>query len=135
MGTNVYIVDDDEAVRDSLRALLESQDIGNFFVKDYDSGKAFLDDISNIQEGCLLLDFHMPELTGLELLQLLREKTFSIPTVFITAQCDPLLKKRVLEAGAYALLNKPVEDQILFDTIAGAMASGRSVYADTAGKS
>jgi two-component system response regulator FixJ len=106
----IYIVDDDEAVRDSARALLESYD---HVVEDYGSGSEFLSAFDAIDDGCLLLDLNMPEMGGIEVLEALRDRGANIPVIVVTAQSDEELLNRARRAGAFALVAKPVDGNLL----------------------
>lgn len=114
----IYVVDDDDAVRDSVRALFESYGLA---VRDYPSAHHFLsDDRSRERDGlscCLLLDLHMPGMSGAELLEHMKESGISLPTIVLTGRVDPQLRERVKRAGASALLEKPVNDDELVQTI------------------
>jgi FixJ family two-component response regulator len=110
----VYVVDDDEAVRDSTRVVLESYGMN---VRTFRSAQAFLAEVEDDAKGCLLLDQHMPEMTGLEVLEVLRVNGRSIPVIMITARSDPGFRERALRAGAVALLDKPVADDDLVRAI------------------
>ena len=110
----VYVVDDDEAVRDSMRILLESLGIE---VQDYPSASEFLARNGVDGDGCLLLDLHMPGMNGIELLELMQEQGTKLPTIVITGRSDPVLKDRALKAGAMDLLDKPVEDEVLIRSL------------------
>ena len=113
----VYIVDDDEAVRDSIRLLLESS---GFAALDFASAELFLR--SNIAEmGCLLLDLHMPGISGLELLRQLRSRGIRRPVIVVSGRRDPVQDAEVWAAGASALLSKPFDDQQLLDLVAEAL--------------
>ncbi|HEX4178096.1 MAG TPA: response regulator, partial [Rhizomicrobium sp.] len=109
----VYIVDDDEAVRDSMRLLLESS---GFVARDFASADLFLQTDSG-DMGCLLLDLHMPGISGLELLRLIRSRGVKRPVIVISGRRDPALDADVWAAGASALLSKPFDDQQLLDLI------------------
>lgn len=106
----IFIVDDDESVRDSARALLESYDL---MVEDYDSARAFLEGFGAGRRGCLLLDVNMPGMGGLELLELLRGREVEIPVIIVTAQSDSIVMERAMRAGAFALFEKPVDDSLI----------------------
>src|ERR1700753_4196741 len=93
----VYIVDDDDSVRDSARALLESYDHA---VQDFASARDILAAFDHLVEGCLLLDLNMPEMGGIELLELLRSRGDTIPVIVVTAQNDVGMLERARRAGA-----------------------------------
>lgn len=113
-ATCVYVVDDDEAVRDSTRMVLESYGMN---VRTFGSARAFLAAVDDKAKGCLLLDQHMPEMTGLETLEVLRVNRRSLPVIMITARSDAGFRERALRAGAVALLDKPVADDDLVRAI------------------
>jgi FixJ family two-component response regulator len=105
----VDIIDDDDAVRDSTRALLESY---GYQVRDYPSAEEFLQ-VSDPNSDCLLVDQHMPGMTGLDLLELLRSKGNKTPALMMTGRSDPSLEPRATRIGV-KLLHKPVpEDQLV----------------------
>jgi FixJ family two-component response regulator len=107
----VAIVDDDHAVRDSLRLLLEV--IGHA-VETFASAAAFLS--ADIREmGCLILDHHMPFMTGLELAERLRADGSSIPIMLMTGSPSPAIAARAAELGVNRVLEKPPAEQDLLD--------------------
>jgi two-component system response regulator FixJ len=106
----IYIVDDDESVRDSARALLESYDL---IVEDFASARAFLDGYEVGRKACLLLDLNMPEMDGLELLEWLRGRQIAIPVIIVSAQNDAEVQERARRAGAFAFFEKPVDDSLI----------------------
>lgn len=106
----VYIVDDDESVRDSARALLESYDLT---VEDYGSARAFLESFEAGSRGCILLDVNMPEMGGLELLELLRGREIGIPVIIVTGRSDIDVEERARRAGAFAFFEKPVDESLI----------------------
>lgn len=115
----VCIVDDDEAVRDSLSLLLES---GGLVTRSYPSADAFLR--ADAQEmACLILDLHMPGTSGLELLRLLRKRGLSLPVFVVSGRRDPLLDAEVQAAGATDLLSKPFDDEVLLNLVLDAVAA------------
>ena len=120
----VYVVDDDEAVRDSMRAVLESFGID---VSDYPSAGDFLARVSAPTNGCMLLDLHMPGMSGLELLELMRQRGWDLPVIVITGRSDDLLKERALRAGVVALLDKPVDESTLMNALDRAFAHSATI--------
>lgn len=106
----VAIVDDDAAVRDSLELLLE---IVGLKSEGFASGAAFLKaDLQHI--ACLVLDYHMPGMTGLELVEHLRVRGVTIPTLLVTGMPDPKIVVRAAELGIARVVEKPSkEDEIL----------------------
>jgi FixJ family two-component response regulator len=105
----VDIIDDDDAVRDSTRVLLESY---GYEVRDHASAEQFLQNAPRARD-CLLVDQHMPGMTGLDLLEHLRAKGDRTPALMMTGRNDPWLGPRAARIGVM-LLNKPVpEDQLL----------------------
>lgn len=109
MAGTVCILDDDDAVRDSLRALLESYALS---VCDYGSGRALLDSGNLDRVGCFVVDFHMPEMNGIEVLESLRSRGVSAPAVIVSAVA--VGDDRVTNAGAVSVLTKPVpEDELI----------------------
>jgi len=107
----ICVVDDDEAVRDSLGILLTARGLS---VRTFDSARKFLDDGAANSCACLLLDMHMPEMTGLALLLELRQSGKHVSAIMITAGSDASLGEKAEEAGALAVLRKPVPEDELF---------------------
>ncbi|HXJ01747.1 MAG TPA: response regulator [Micropepsaceae bacterium] len=114
----ICLVDDDEAVRDSMSALLESY---GMTVETYSSPRAFLAQLR--PSDCILLDYHMPEMDGLQLLAEIRKQGLSAPAILITGKGDSLMNSRALQAGAHRMLNKPVDDSVLVQSIRDAIAA------------
>ena len=127
----VYVIDDDEAVRDSMRVLLESFGIG---VSDYASAGDFLARVSAPANGCMLLDLHMPGMSGLELLELMRRRGWDLPVIVITGRSDDLLKERALRAGVVALLDKPVDESTLMNALDRALADSAAIVGSALSK-
>lgn len=109
----VYIVDDDKEVTDSLCWLIES--VG-YKVKIFHNPQKFLSDYEH-QPGCLVLDVRMPEMSGLELQEVLKERQIKIPIIFITGHGDIPMAVRAMKYGATEFLTKPVNNQVLLETI------------------
>lgn len=114
VGAKVFIVDDDEAVRDSLQAMLESEGLE---VELFENGEEFLRIFNPQNTGCLLLDLNMPKVSGQEILENMAERKLQIPVIVITSVSDDRLKSRALAAGARTLLEKPLEHGRLLDAI------------------
>ncbi len=110
LGLTVDIVEDDDAVRDSLRALLEAY---GFVVREYPSAAPYLENNVPSPSDCLIVDHHMPGMTGLELVETLRSRNVNIPTILLTGRDDPQLGKRMARAGIAKLLHKPIDDEYL----------------------
>ena len=110
----IFVIDDDESVCRALRDLLES---AGFRVETFRSAKDFLDSGRSESHNVLILDVRMPELSGIELQKQLAASGSKLPVIFITAHEDTLAEKTALEAGAVAFLQKPFDDQLLFDAI------------------
>ncbi len=115
----VFIVDDDPAVRDSLRWLLESMRLK---VITFESAEEFLQFYTMHMVGCLILDVRMPGMSGLQLQQFLTKQKYSLPIIFITGHGDIPMAVRAMQAGAMFFLEKPFEDQILLDYVNEALA-------------
>ena len=118
----VFIVDDDEAVRGSLRMLIRSVGLQ---ARACGSAREFLDGYDADQPGCLLLDVRMPGMSGLELQQALNHRGATIPVVFITGHGDVPMAVEAMQHGAFDFLQKPFRDQDLLDRIQRALARDR----------
>lgn len=119
----VYVVDDDEAVRDAIRLLLHSVGLQ---VETFDSPLTFLERAVAIEQGCLVLDVRMPAMSGLELQQRLKQQGVPIPIIFITGHGDVPMAVQAMQAGAFDFLQKPFRDQDLLDRIGEALAADRN---------
>jgi FixJ family two-component response regulator len=121
----VSIVDDEAAVRKALGRLFSASDME---AETFASGQAFLDSLPNRQPDCLVLDLHMPGLSGLEVLHRLSWSDLRVPTIIITAHDEPETQTQCLAAGASAYLRKPLDGQMLLaavtDAVERAQASG-----------
>jgi FixJ family two-component response regulator len=117
----VAIVDDDSAVRKALARLLAACAIAS---RGYASAREFLDSLTSDVPECLIVDLHMPEMTGLELQGELFRAGARFPTIVITAHNETGLRERCLAAGAAAYLVKPLEGNVLLASIESAVACG-----------
>jgi two-component system, LuxR family, response regulator FixJ len=112
--TNVAVVDDESAVRIALRRLLR---LADFDVTLFESGEQFLASMSGCRPACVVLDVHMPGLSGIDVLQRLRSDKIELPVVCITASDDVELGVTVERAGAVRLLRKPFSSDELIDAV------------------
>src|ERR1700758_2652653 len=110
----VYIVDDDEAVRDSLSVLLESR---AYAVRSFGSAPEFLAAAASLPVGCLIADIRMPEMDGLELQQCLIERDLDFPLIVITGHGDVPLAVRAMKAGAVDFIEKPFASEAILNSI------------------
>jgi two-component system, LuxR family, response regulator FixJ len=115
----VFVVDDDEAVRNSLRFLLKSVGLPT---QALGSATEFLQSYQPTQPGCLVLDVRMPAMSGLELQQQLNLRGATIPVIFITGHGDIPMAVEAMQHGAFDFLQKPFRDQDLIDRIQKALA-------------
>ena len=118
----VFVVDDDEAVRDSLGALLES--VG-FEVESFGSGADFLDRLDPKRGGCIVLDVRMPGLSGLEIQEKLAEKRIALPVIIITGHGDVPIAVQAIKAGAIDFIEKPFGDDVILESVGRALEQGR----------
>lgn len=116
----VFIVDDDRAVRESLSLFLEHEGLK---VESYVSAADFLKSAQAWKSGCLLLDVSMPGMNGLQLQQVLAERDFHIPIIFITGHGDVPMSVKALRAGAFNFVEKPFDSEQLLNSIKEAMES------------
>ncbi len=124
----VFVIDDDPALRDSLRWLIESL---QHPVKTFESAQEFLDNYEPGSSGCLLLDVRLPGMSGLQLQKKLNEMQADFPVIIITGHGDVPMAVRALQAGAMHFLEKPFRDQELLDCVQEALeldASNRDQF-------
>ena len=110
----VAIVDDEESVRRALERLLRS---AGFMVETFPSGAEFLLSLPEHPPACLVLDLHMPELSGLDVQLLIERERFNVPVIVITGHDTAEARARVIARGAKAYLRKPVDDKQLLSAI------------------
>ena len=116
----VYIVDDDEAVRDSLCFLLKTV---NLDCETFTSGDNFLSAYDEEMNGCMLLDIRMPGTSGIEVQKKLAELNCKLPIIFITGHGDVPMAVEAMQSGAFDFIQKPFRDQDLLDRIDQALES------------
>lgn len=110
----VYIIDDDEAVRDSMSMLLEVIDITSSC---FENANEFLDGYSGVERGCLILDIRMPGLTGMELQKKLNLTGSVLPIIFMTGHGDVPMAVEAMREGAFNFLRKPINEAELIEHI------------------
>jgi two-component system response regulator FixJ len=120
---NVYVIDDDEAVRDSLDFLLGAAD---FHVTLFESAHKFLDAISTVDFGCVVSDVRMPGIDGIELLKRLKASRSVFPVVIMTGHGDVPLAVEAMKLGAVDFLEKPFEDERIIGMIDVALRQAES---------
>jgi FixJ family two-component response regulator len=126
----VVVVDDDEAVRDSLSMLLDSVELPH---RTYRTAAEVLDDLDNLKRGCFVLDIRMPGMSGLELQAELRKRDVRLPIIFITGHGDIGMAVKAMRLGALDFIPKPYHEQELLDRIHEALAyeaSDHKLYFD-----
>ncbi|HWF89982.1 MAG TPA: response regulator transcription factor [Pyrinomonadaceae bacterium] len=131
-GDIVYVIDDDESIREALNSLIRSVGLK---VATFASAQEFLQSPRPDVPACLILDVRMPGLSGLDLQRELAEANIHIPIIFITGHGDIPMSVRAMKAGAVEFLTKPFRDQDLLDAIQQALERDRrtrSEHADTA---
>jgi len=120
-SSSVFVIDDDESVRASLEFLIE---LGGYHVVTFKSAEDFLDSANRENPCCLVLDIHLPGMSGLKLQERLVRSETRIPVIFITGQDRYRLEEEALRLGAVAYLRKPFDEEGLLDELARACAKG-----------
>jgi len=116
--TCVALVDDEAPVRAALGRLLR---LADYTVLPFASGEDFLDSLAIQVPDCVLLDMHMPGLTGLQIQTRLRSLGLKLPVVFITASDDAEIERNALDAGGVRVLRKPFSNELLLDAVSEAL--------------
>jgi two-component system, LuxR family, response regulator FixJ len=125
----VYVIDDDEAMRDSLQFLLESS---GFDVTLFETAQAFLDALPGLAFGCVVSDVRMPGIDGIELLKRMKAARSSYPIVIMTGHGDVPMAVETMKLGAIDFLEKPFEDERLTTMIESAIRQAAPAAKDEA---
>lgn len=116
----MLLVDDDAAVRSALKFALE---VEGFRVRLYDGSAALLADGGLPDRGCLVVDYRMPGVDGLELVEMLRARNVTLPVILISGRVSRQLRSRAERAGVIRVLEKPLSDTALIESIRLALAT------------
>src|SRR5688500_10731946 len=114
----VHVIDDDEAVRDSLAFLLTA---ARLRVRTYDSATSFLSALGDAESGCIITDVRMPGITGVDLLRRLKELKVGMPVIVITGHGDVQLAVEAMKIGAADFIEKPFDDEQLLAAVRSAL--------------
>jgi FixJ family two-component response regulator len=115
----IAIIDDDEAMQDSLRDLMEA---AGLVARCFGSAEEFLESDLHNRAACLILDIHMPKMSGLQLQAELKAEDSNIPIIFITAHGDAGMRIRAMREGAVEFLAKPFDHHLLLKRVRAALA-------------
>ena len=115
----VHVVDDDDAVRDGLRVLLQ---VSGYQVRTYESGVQFLEGLSAEETGCVITDVRMPGITGIAMAARLRSLGCKLPIIVITGQADVPMAVEAMKAGARDFIEKPFDDIAILNAVESALA-------------
>jgi two-component system response regulator FixJ len=118
----VHVIDDDEAVRDSLAFMLENADL---VVETYESAVQFLDRLPGAKPGCIVTDVRMPEMTGLDLVAELKSRGVGMPVMVMTGHGDVPLAVEAMRAGVVDFIEKPFAEEVILKAVRDALAQGR----------
>jgi FixJ family two-component response regulator len=114
----IAIIDDDEAMQDSLRDLMEAAGLP---ARCFGSAEEFLESDLHCKAGCLIVDIRMPRMSGLQLQARLKEEGCNLPIIFITAHGDARMRIQTMREGAVEFLAKPFDHQLLLRTVRTAL--------------
>lgn len=117
-GAVVHVVDDDEAMRQSMTFLLRT---ANLEARTYESALAFLEALPQVKTGCIVTDVRMPGMSGIDLMKRLRELNVSLPVIVITGHGDVPLAVEAMKGGALDFLEKPFDDEVLLAAVRSAL--------------
>ncbi len=119
----VHIVDDDEAMRDSLLFLLDSAGLE---ARAYDSAASFLNALPGLEPGCILTDVRMPQINGLEMVRRVKAAGVELPVIVMTGHADLALAIEAMRAGVVDFLEKPFEDEALLSVLRAGLGRGEA---------
>ena len=119
MSNVIAIIDDDESMQDSLHDLMEA---AGLVARCFGSAEEFLESDLRTQAACLIVDIHMPKMSGLQLQAKLKEEECNIPIIFITAHGDARMRIRAMREGAVEFLAKPFDHHLLLKRVRAALA-------------
>lgn len=119
----VHIVDDDEAMRDSLLFLLDSAGLE---ARAYDSAASFLNALPGLEPGCILTDVRMPQINGLEMVRRVKAAGVELPVIVMTGHADLALAIEAMRAGVIDFLEKPFEDEALLSVLRAGLGRGEA---------
>ena len=114
----VHVIDDDEALRESLAFLLRAAQLE---VKSYASARTFLDELPDESLGCVITDVRMPEISGIDLLRRLKELNIGVPVIVVTGHGDVALAVEAMKIGAADFFEKPFDDELLLASVRSAL--------------
>jgi two-component system, LuxR family, response regulator FixJ len=114
----VHVIDDDEALRESLAFLLRAAQLE---VKCYPSARAFLDGLPDESLGCVITDVRMPDISGIDLLRRLKELNIGVPVIVVTGHGDVALAVEAMKIGAADFFEKPFDDDLLLASVRSAL--------------
>jgi two-component system response regulator FixJ len=114
----VHVIDDDEALRESLAFLLRAAQLE---VKSYASARTFLDELPDESLGCVITDVRMPEISGIDLLRRLKELKIGVPVIVVTGHGDVALAVEAMKIGAADFFEKPFDDELLLASVRSAL--------------
>lgn len=118
----IHVIDDDEAVRDSLAFLLESADLT---VATYETAMHFLERLGEIKTGCIVTDVRMPQMSGLDLVRELNMRGVNLPVIVMTGHADLPLAIEAIRAGVIDFIEKPFEDEVILAALRAALSRGQ----------
>jgi two-component system, LuxR family, response regulator FixJ len=117
----IYVIDDDDAVRQSLEFLLRT---AGHTVRSFDSAKPFLEILPELRSGCIITDVRMPEISGIDLLRRVKEQAADIPVIVITGHGEISLAVEAMKLGAVDFLEKPFDDDQLLAALKSTLSRG-----------